>query len=94
MAAHEGSRPRGRGHVEAQAAIRSAIEMQESEKRFWTLTVTNPDISAAVGAPVSGLVDEVAGGVVAYVLGGEKSADVLAAVLNKAFELESALAEL
>ena len=58
------------------------------ENRFWSLTVTNPEIHEAVGAPVSGLVDEQAGGVVAYVLDGEGRSQRLVDVLNAAAELD------
>lgn len=72
---------RGYLHVE----IRKA--KPNSESRFWIVTTTNPDISEAVGQPVVGLVDEVAGGVVAYVTGPEDRAQALADVLNGVVEV-------
>jgi hypothetical protein len=69
-------------HIEIRRRLPSLDD--EKDSRFWIVAVTNPDISEAAGTPVVGLVDEEAGGVVAYVLGPEDRAQALADVLNAA----------
>src|SRR6187200_301955 len=75
---------RGYLHIEIRRRPREVVV----ENRFWSVGVTNPEVVEAAGQPLSGLVDEVAGGVIAYVVGPESRTQTLVDALNAAHDLD------
>jgi hypothetical protein len=69
---------------------RKEFQVGTKEERFWAAPGL-PEVADAAGVPVSGLVDETVGGVVAYVLGPQDRAQALADVLNAADKLGQAM---